>query len=123
MESIRKVRHKESDMVLEVFDTFKTDNMGKSRLAYDFRKSGDEKPLFSGDDFFCGRFTAIDSDDCLVSLLGFLTLRPGDTDREYFDNYTEEQITWSNSSEYENFSCDLAILGEEDSFEQIFEEI
>jgi hypothetical protein len=25
-------------------------------------------------------------------LLGFLSLKPGDTDREYFDDYTQEQL-------------------------------
>lgn len=34
----------------------------------------------------------VDSDDCLRGILGFLTLRPGDTDLEYFEHYTEEQL-------------------------------
>lgn len=29
-------------------------------------------------------------------LLGFLTLRPGDTDREYFDKYTPAQLEYAN---------------------------
>jgi len=35
--------------------------------------------------------TAIDSDASIGALLGFLTLRPGDTDAEYFENYTDRQ--------------------------------
>lgn len=34
---------------------------------------------------------AIDSDRALAALLGFLTLRPGDTDDEYFEHYTAVQ--------------------------------
>jgi hypothetical protein len=34
----------------------------------------------------------IDSDQCVRAILGFLTLRPGDTDAEYFENYNQEQL-------------------------------
>jgi hypothetical protein len=36
----------------------------------------------------------IDSDHAVASLMGFLTLQPGDTDQEYFDKYTEVQKTY-----------------------------
>lgn len=32
--------------------------------------------------------------DAARGVLGFLTLRPGDTDAEFFDSYTPEQIAW-----------------------------
>ncbi|MDX3106889.1 hypothetical protein [Nonomuraea angiospora] len=32
-----------------------------------------------------------------TTVLGFLTLRPGDTDADYFDAYTPEQLTWRDS--------------------------
>jgi len=35
------------------------------------------------------------------ALLGFLTLRPGDTDVEYFDAYTPEQMEFAESYECE----------------------
>jgi hypothetical protein len=129
MEMIRKIKHRDSGMILIVSDTFKTDSMGKSRLAYDFRKDGDSEPLFSGDDFFCGMFTSINSDECMLCLLAFLTLKPGDTDKEYFEEYNENQLSWANSSECENFSFDVSLLEnpndneEEYTFEQVFEEL
>jgi hypothetical protein len=129
METIRKIKHKDSGMMLTVSDTFKTDSMGKSRLAYDFRKEDDKEPLFSGDDFFCGMFTAIDSDESMLCLLCFLTLKPGDTDKEYFEEYNENQLAWANSSECENMSYDVTLLEnpndneEEYTFEQVFEEL
>jgi hypothetical protein len=48
--------------------------------------------LFSGADYGCSPMHAIDSDETLRSLLGFLTLRPGDTDAEYFKDYTQDQL-------------------------------
>jgi hypothetical protein len=47
--------------------------------------------IFEGDDFGCSPMHAIDSDDCLRGILCFLTLRPGDTDADYFADYTETQ--------------------------------
>lgn len=49
------------------------------------------------DDFHASPCHAIDSDEPLRSLLGFLTLRPGDTDSEYFANYTPRQWEFVNS--------------------------
>jgi hypothetical protein len=37
---------------------------------------------------------SIDGDACLCGVMGFITLRPGDTDKEYFDGYTVEQMEW-----------------------------
>lgn len=50
--------------------------------------------LFEGEDFGCSPLHAIDSDACVAGIMGFLTLRPGDTDREYFDSYTPEQLEY-----------------------------
>jgi hypothetical protein len=47
--------------------------------------------IFEGADYGVGAFVCIDSDDAVRGLLGFLTLRPGDTDADYFTNYTKEQ--------------------------------
>lgn len=52
----------------------------------------DGEPIFSGEDFGCPTSVhAIDSDACLRGVLGFLTLRPGDTDPDYFMGYTPRQ--------------------------------
>jgi hypothetical protein len=47
--------------------------------------------LFEGGDFSPSPCYADDSDQTVAGLLGFLTLRPGDTDPEYFDRYTDVQ--------------------------------
>ena len=70
---------------------------GKERLCFDFFTPFSRKPLFVGDNFGCSPLHAINSKDAAKSLLGFLTLRPGDTDAEYFDDYTPQQLAWAQS--------------------------
>lgn len=51
--------------------------------------------IFEGEDFGCAPSDAIDSDACLRGILGFLTLRPGDTDAEYFESFTPAQLAFA----------------------------
>lgn len=61
--------------------------------------SGETRVIFEGHDFGLpvGYAHADDSDQTIKSLMSFLTLRKGDTDDEYFENYTQEQLDWSDS--------------------------
>ena len=96
---------------LRTWYTGKTDGFGggfsKPRIAYRFtmRENGKRTILFEGDDFFCGAGMAVDSNDAVAGLLRFLTLRPGDTDREYFDKYTPTQLEYANQHA-ETLSCE-----------------
>lgn len=85
---------------LFLYDTYKQDRLGKSILGYFFY---DPKGflLFSGEDFGCSPLHSIDSDEAVRSLLSFLTLRPGDTDADYFENYTENQLDFAQSIDCE----------------------
>lgn len=47
--------------------------------------------LFEGTDYGASPMDAIDSDNTVRGIIGFLTLRPGDTDADYFHDYTEAQ--------------------------------
>jgi hypothetical protein len=47
--------------------------------------------VFKGDDFLASPCHADDADATVEALMSFLTLRPGDTDAEYFDSYTDAQ--------------------------------
>lgn len=92
---------------LQVYDTFRTDHYGKSVLGYQLRQSDQNgRTLFTGEDFACSPMHAIDSDDCIASLMGFLTLRPGDTDQEYFDSYTAAQLEYT-SNHAESLGCEV----------------
>lgn len=77
---------------LELWDTYQTDR-GKSRLAYQFFHN--DALVFEGDDFCASPMHSVDGDETARSLLGFLSLQPGDTDPEYFDSYTPDQLEWA----------------------------
>ena len=81
---------------LELFDTGRCDWRGQSRLAYTFCDAG--KVIFEGADFASSPLHADDSSQTVAALLSFLALRPGDTDREYFDRYTPEQLDWARAN-------------------------
>ncbi len=81
---------------LEIFDTGRRDWRGQTRLAYRFADG--DKVIFQGEDFAGSPMHPDDSDETLAALLGFLALRPGDTDRDYFDSYTPEQLDWARAN-------------------------
>jgi hypothetical protein len=66
---------------------------GRVRLAYEFYDRGEV--IFTGDDFYPSQLYSYDGDQAVAALLGFLVLRPRDTDREYFAKYTERQLAWA----------------------------
>jgi hypothetical protein len=79
-------------------------------IGYAFFAPGENDPIFTGEDFGNPRLwgkqggCAIDSDDVLRSILGFLTLDEGDTDDEYFDSYTERQLAFRDGPDREHLS-------------------
>lgn len=66
---------------------------GKWLLGYEFFFQN--KLIFEGADFHCSPLHAVDSDETVAALLSFLALRPGDTDKEYFDSYTPAQLEFA----------------------------
>lgn len=95
---------------LRLYDLGLTDSLGKAMLGYSL--SHKSRIIFEGNDFACSPLHPIDSFETACALLGFLTLRPGDTDQEYFDRYTKEQLEWANSTDCENLSAYVASLEE-----------
>jgi hypothetical protein len=94
---------------LKTWDTYERDHMGKNVLAYQLTMrtpDGKRVVLFDGADFSCAPSHAIDGNGCVESLMGFLTLRPGDTDDEYFANYTPEQKEYAEQYA-ESLSCEV----------------
>ena len=89
-ETLRRVRLealRDRPFILEVSATNRTDWRGQTVLGYELTDR-DGETVFEGEDFAGSPMQADDSDDTLRALLGFLTLRPGDTDSEYFEAYT-----------------------------------
>lgn len=98
---------------LQTWDTGRTDRRGQSYIAYRFGVVGESEPLFEGADFAGSPMDADDSDLTLASLLTFLTLRRGDTDRDYFDDYTPEQLDWTEDYACEALGCEVSCFEEE----------
>ncbi len=93
------------DFELKIFDTGTYDRRGQTKLAYELVRLDappiGDKVLFAGGDFCGSPMYADNSDSTARSLLGFLTLKPGDTDADYFNEYSPEQLAWCQSSECE----------------------
>ncbi len=112
--------------ILTTYDTGRIDSLGKSIVAYTFEKEGETDPIFSEDSLCVSPMHAIDSDECLRSALTFITLRPGDTDPDYFEKYTERQRafcsddaeTLSIYSQDDNDPFDEDLLADEDQDEE-----
>jgi hypothetical protein len=84
----------------------------KSRIGYtlSMKEAGRGQSwvvLFTGEDFGCSPLHAVDSDETCRSVMSFLTLRPGDTDREYFAGYTPEQLAFC-SAHAEALACEVS---------------
>lgn len=97
--------------VLGTWDTHRRDEYGKHILAYRLsmgsgRLGEKDSILFEGEDFHCAPGWAIDSNEAIASLMGFLTLRPGDTDEDYFADYTPAQLDYC-ARYAEALSCEV----------------
>ena len=117
-DSLRHVRL-ESGHVLRTWDTGHT-RAGRTCIAYELRDPSGAV-LFAGDDFRPSPMHADDSDATLRGLLGFLLLRPGDTDADYFADYTAAQLAFAKSNACELlafiYSNDPSVVGSENAGE------
>lgn len=71
---------------------------GRQMYRYTMRLDG--AVLFEGDSYGTSARTP---EQIALGLLAFLTLQPGDTDEDYFDEYTPAQLEWARS-----FRCECA---------------
>ena len=87
--------------VLTMWNTRRRGEYGKKRIAY--RLMMGDAVLFEGEDY------QSHSLDSVEDLMGFLTLKPGDTDEEYFVDYTPEQLAYC-EEHAEILSCEVQAL-------------
>lgn len=95
---------------LTTWYTGRTGYGGKSMVGYrlTMRVPGTRPvELFAGEDFGCSPLHCVDSDETIAGIMGFLTCRPGDTDKEYFSEYTPAQLDFC-SSHAESLSCEVS---------------
>lgn len=106
--------------VLILWDTHRRGEYGKHVFAYRLSMGywscygipDGDVVLFEGEDFetHYKPDSACFNDDSLVrGIMGFLTLRPGDTDTEYFADYTPEQLDYC-ARYAEALSCEVTAL-------------
>lgn len=96
-------RWRRNNVACSLYDLGYDFSAGKYRLGYSFIWKG--RVIFEGQDFFASPLYDPDNIKTLYDLLSFLTLRPGDTDKEYFQNCTPAQMDWCNSLECEDLQC------------------
>lgn len=103
---IRTVRIEAHDgyrYTLTMTDSGTYDARGQTRIGYVLKVKAPESGrkaytvLFRGDDFSGSPMHADDSDETVAGLFGFLTLKPGDTDQDYFESYSVAQLAWAES--------------------------
>ena len=91
---------------LRLWDTGTTSqHNGATRLRYELKDH--RTVVMKGDDFYASPMHGDNSLHTVCGLLGFLTLKPGDTDHEYFDKYTAPMMKWCESSRCE----ELGMIG------------
>ncbi|MGP3916328.1 hypothetical protein [Nonomuraea sp. 10N515B] len=84
----------DNDHQLELWPTGRTED---GRIRWQYRLSRQNHTIFTGSDVTSGAgvvFTAAELVCAARTVLAYLTLQEGDTDREYFDAYTSTQIAW-----------------------------
>lgn len=62
---------------------------------------------FTGDRYSPSPMVAYDSADSVISLLGWICVKPGDTDKDFFADYTPKQMDWAESFACEDYACML----------------
>lgn len=76
---------------------------GTENLGYKFKHKG--KLLFEGIDYRPSPMFSIDSLQSVYGLLGFLAMKPGQVDDDYFKNYIKEQLEFA-----EDFGDELSLM-------------
>lgn len=88
---------------LRMFWTNGCDSAGRKAVGYRLVSEG--AVLFEGADFYC--HDEADSDAAVEGIMKFLTLKPGDTDPEYFASYTPAQLEFAaQHAEYLGYEVD-----------------
>lgn len=80
---------------LSLFETGRRDG-SRTYLGYrlTITDKGSTSTLFEGEDYGCSTMHCLDSDEAVSGIMGFLTLRKGDTDADYFKDYTPAQLAY-----------------------------
>jgi hypothetical protein len=67
-------------------------NSNHTRLDCELRYNG--QVIFAKGDTYCATPGCIDDDDAKELVTSLFCMKPGDTDSDYFESYTPEQLAW-----------------------------
>lgn len=76
---------------VELYETSRTSDWGKSVVEYKFYHQGE---LIFQDSICVPGTRSVDGDETLALVIGWCCLRPGDTDKNFFNGYSERQMDW-----------------------------
>lgn len=93
---------RQDGFTLQMWSTHRTDWRGQTVIGFKLWDHG--KLIFTGEDFSGSPMHADDSIATVAALLSFLSLKPGDTDDEYFAEYTPAQMEWVESGRADDLS-------------------
>lgn len=82
---------------LVTWDTGRFARTGQCIIGAALFSSESEDPIFHCEEIGVPPSQAIDSDDATRGALGWYTLRPGDTDPDFFAEYTEAQLAFASA--------------------------
>jgi hypothetical protein len=71
-------------------------SLSYENVWYEYWFNGPEGNIFHERHFYAPLM--YDNENVIEAIMGFVTLRPGDTDAEHFDNYTPEQLAFCHSA-------------------------
>lgn len=106
-----KLRGHKHDFALLLLDSFWRN--GRDVVPYILFDMTTKEIIFDGNDFAPAPAYAVDGNEAVAGLIGFLTIQAGDTDAEYFKDYTPRQLEFAASYE----AADLHIWSLESGYE------
>lgn len=82
---------------LELYDVGQQDRYGKNAVGYRLLQNDEElfSSLVQEQDTRLYSPDAVDSDEAVLALMDFLCLKPGDTDADWFEDYSARQIEFT----------------------------
>lgn len=111
LDSDKVLRYVEIDSMLRgvapyrllLWDTYTEYSPGRPKLGCAFYRSPDTEPFMVS---YCGpgMGASVDDDEMVQCALGCFTMRPEDTDTDWFAEYTPEQMEWAESYECETLA-------------------
>jgi hypothetical protein len=82
-------------IIIHAFDANHVDSTGHNGIEVEVRHAG--KTIFPRGQLYCGtsRYVAVDSIAARELVLSLVAMRPGDTDSDYFADYSADQLDWA----------------------------